>query len=375
MTAHPGMRFSVDPWDPSYGVSLDAVEGQSKQDVDIAVEVPPELWRALDPEPGIEPPAAVLFVDGVRRVDAQAWIHDAEGSDALPALYASYAAGVVCCCARDGAHLASYQVERRLITTAGNALDVRTGAGEYTATVVAAKTNQPPGLELSQKVQGLLNEVEVHVAGQARERLSVTDDLLVVDGPLRGRDRLPRAVGYVKTHHTTYLKEHPDAHPVVASLAPLQRTPLFTLTTSGSRLSRYSWYLRLPCPTGAPWAGIVRLECNGQLPLPDAVALARRSQVTLARYASAGYKDSRAPQNLYPIAGLERALRRRLGDAGVLYRALRAAAGRPVDTAAGRPESAASAAAGHGGPSRTALDALGAPNATFAPSSARARAS
>src|SRR6185437_5801647 len=68
-----------------------------------------------------------------------------------------------------------------------------------------------------------------------------------------------------------------------------------------------------------------------------AAALAGRTQVTLARYASAGYKDSRAPQNLYPIAGLERALRRRLGDPGVLYRALRAAAGRPVGAAAGRP--------------------------------------
>jgi hypothetical protein len=63
--------------------------------------------------------------------------------------------------------------------------------------------------------------------------------------------------------------------------------------------------------------------------------------VTLARYASAGYKDSRAPQNLYPIAGLERALRRRLGDPGVLYRALRTAAGRPVDPAARLVETAA----------------------------------
>ncbi len=75
--------------------------------------------------------------------------------------------------------------------------------------------------------------------------------------------------------------------------------------------------------------------------MPEAATLAGRTQVTLARYASAGYKDSRAPQNLYPIAGLERALRRRLGDAGVLYRALRSAAGRPADAAAGRPADAA----------------------------------
>jgi hypothetical protein len=386
------MRFSVDPWDPSYGVSLDAAEAQSRQEVDAGVEVPIAQWAPLDPGRAEVPPA-VLFVDGVRRVDAQAWIHEADGPDALPALYASYAAGVICCCARDGAHLAAYRVERRLVSTAEHAVDVATGAGTYVADVIeAAKPNQPPGQALSQRVQGLLHEVEVTVAGQARDRLTVDDDLLVVDGPLRGCERLPRAVGYIKTHHTPYLRDQGETHAVVAALGSGQRTPLFKLTSSDGKsgYSRYTWYLRLPCPPGAPWAGIVRLECSAHLAVAAAVALAGRTQVTLARYASAGYKDSRSPQNLYPIAGLERALRRRLGDAGVLYRALRAAAGRPtdpaagrptdpaagrpVDPAAGRPETAASAAAGHVGPSRTALDALDAPNATFAPS-ARARAS
>ena len=45
-----------------------------------------------------------------------------------------------------------------------------------------------------------------------------------------------------------------------------------------------------------------------------------------AEYASVAYKDSRAPQNLVPIAGLENILRHRLGDTRVLYRALREAA-------------------------------------------------
>jgi hypothetical protein len=48
--------------------------------------------------------------------------------------------------------------------------------------------------------------------------------------------------------------------------------------------------------------------------------------VTLVRFASTEYKDARAPQNLYPIAGLERELRRRLGEPNMLYRALRRAA-------------------------------------------------
>jgi hypothetical protein len=347
------MRFSVDPWDPSYGVSLDVAESGSQQKVDIDVELPPDRWRPVDPEPGAAAPAAVLFVDGVRRVDAQVWVDPsdgaADGADAVPALCASYAAGVVCCCPIDGAHLAAAEVRRGLVTTAAHAVDVVTSAGRYEATVITAGPNQAPAQALSQRVQGLLNEVEVAAAEYARAMLGVDDDLIVVDGPLRGRDRLARALGYIKTHHTAYLEPRQNA--VVAALGAGQRTPVFRLTSTGG-WSRYTWYLRLPCPPGAPWAGVVRLECSAKLDVPAAVALARRSQVTLARYKSDGYKDSRAPQNLYPIAGLERALRRRLGDPGVLYRALRAAAGRPVDAAAGRPVDAAAgrpvdAAAGH----------------------------
>ncbi len=50
------------------------------------------------------------------------------------------------------------------------------------------------------------------------------------------------------------------------------------------------------------------------------------SQTVLCRYASVAYKDSRAPQNLVPIAGLEHTLRHRLGDPRVRYWALRDAA-------------------------------------------------
>ena len=93
----------------------------------------------------------------------------------------------------------------------------------------------------------------------------------------------------------------------------------------GTSWDRHAWYLRLPCLPGSPWAGIVRVECSADLSTADVVALANASQVTLCRYASAEYKDTRAPQNLVPIAGLERELRRRLGDPRVLHRALRAA--------------------------------------------------
>jgi hypothetical protein len=110
---------------------------------------------------------------------------------------------------------------------------------------------------------------------------------------------------------------------VVAELGSGQRTPVFRL---GSSWERHTWYLRLPCRPGAPWAGVVRVECSAELSAEQADTLATRSQVTLGRFASTEYKDSRAPQNLYPIAGLERELRRRLGEPNLLYRALRRAA-------------------------------------------------
>jgi hypothetical protein len=119
----------------------------------------------------------------------------------------------------------------------------------------------------------------------------------------------------------TYLP--PELNAVVGRLAPGERSPLFTLGTSWSRLS---WYFRLPATGASPWSGVVRGECSANLALADAAALADRVTAALPRFASEAHKDSRAPQNLYPIAGLERELRHRLGDPQVLYRALRLAA-------------------------------------------------
>ena len=154
-----------------------------------------------------------------------------------------------------------------------------------------------------------------------------------MDGPLRGRVHLDRTVGYVKTHHASYLP--PDQAAVVGALQPGQRTPAFTMGTSWRR---NSWYLQLP-PLGAaggrraglagssaPWAGVVRIECSADLPADQVTRLADLTARVLPPLASSPHKDPRAPQNLVPIGGLERELRRRLGDQQLLYRALRSAA-------------------------------------------------
>lgn len=314
------MRFSIDPWDPTYGTNLDAEMGASSAQIDAAVEVPPELWAPVDPSLGVVQPSAVLFVDGVRRVDAQVWVDEADGA-ASPALCASYAAGVVCCCDGGGAHLLAAHVRRGLFTTTEHGVDVVTSAGTYRTTRTAARPDVAPVQVLSLALQRDLADVELAAASAAREEHTSADDLLVVDGPLRGRQHLPRTIGFVKSHRSDYLPAQLGA--VVGQLKAGQRTPVFKL---GSSWERHTWYLRLPCAPGAPWAGIVRVECSAELTAPAAIALADVSQVTLVRYASTEYKDARAPQNLYPIAGLERALRRRLGEPSVLYRALRRAA-------------------------------------------------
>jgi hypothetical protein len=168
--------------------------------------------------------------------------------------------------------------------------------------------------KLPAAVQPSLTALEIDISAVARDGGT---DLLVVDGPLRNRRHLPRTIGYVKTQQTLYL---PAAlNQVVTALRPGQRTPVFHL---GTVWGGWSWYLRLPGASGAPWSGIVRLECSPDLTPDQAIELAEVSVATLPRFASSAYKDPRAPQNLVPIAGLERRLRGMLGDARVLHRAL-----------------------------------------------------
>jgi len=331
------MRYTVDGWDPTYGVSLELEEylQESTADVSVDLELPASQWRAIDARTDIPPPAAMLFVDGVRRIEARVWIDSpaagATGAsrgatEATAALCASYAAGVVCCCGRQ-AHLVTAELRRGLFSIAPHASDINTRAGRYQAHHVAGNaTSTPLMARLSQALQRRLADVEVAAAAAARSAIldhgtAVDDDLLIIDGPLRGRQHLPRALGYIKSHRSTYLA--PELNALVGTLAPGQRTPVFLMGTSWDR---HSWYLRLPGPLGSPWAGIVRVECSADLPMSEVIRLANMSQTNLGRFASATYKDSRAPQNLYPISGLERELRHRLGDPRLLYRALREAA-------------------------------------------------
>lgn len=320
MTA--AVTYSVDPWDPSYGMAYsEELTGEALQpssaELVLDLELPPEQWRPLTAASRQPVPGTILFLDGVRRIDARVWVH---GTGAQPSagIAASYAAGLVCL---DGsARISDVSVERGLFTAAAGA----SGIDSRHAAYPVRKAPGPGPDQLTLALQQQLSDLEVRLAQQFRKEHPDAHDLLFVDGPLRGRTHLDRTVGFIKTHHTTYLP--PEQAAVVAQLQPGQRSPAFIMGTSWRRST---WYLRLPGAAGAPWSGVVRLECSADLPGPEVTGLADLSAVLLPPLASAPHKDPRAPQNLVPIGGLERDLRRRLGDQQLLYRSLRSAAGGP----------------------------------------------
>ena len=308
------MRLAVDAWAPGFAPATpgSAELHEAGGPVDVGREVAAADWAPRRPGPDVSPATDVRFVDGVRRIDARVWVTeggDGEPPTTRPAIAVSYGAGTV----RSNGHavVEDCEIRRELIGPAGMpALEV----ADLRYQPVAAPGTDDDALVAC--VQSRMGQLEVAVAARAEPA-----QLTVVDGPLSGRQNVRGAVGYVKTHHTAYLP--PVVEGVIAALGAGERTPVFVTQTTWSR---YSWYLRLPYGTGHPWAGVVRLEAAADLPIEQVTALADRTAATLPRFASQPHRDPRAPQNLLPIAGLERALKRRLGDAGLMERRLRQAA-------------------------------------------------
>lgn len=302
------MKFAVETWAPEYGIAVEGSEIDETTDtIDASVEVAPGEWTPISPaQPESHP--TVLFVDGVQRIDARVWIND--GDLVRAGVCAVVAAGSVVC--TDSAATVVESAVGRFVLSAPieSARDIDTRHGLYRYR--DCSSDAPEDLYLG--IHHERNKLEVQLGA------SDEVDLVIFDGPLRGRTD-PKAVGYVKTQHVQYLPE--GERSVLRELDAGQRTPLFRIAGRGS--SRLSWYVRLPVERTHPWAGIVRCEVV-ERGTDEAAATADLVTVLLPRYASEPHKDGRAPQNLYPIAGLENDLRRLLGDPLLMERALRVAA-------------------------------------------------
>lgn len=321
------MKFAVESWAPDYGApSSDDTLAESTTEVNPFVEVEhADDWKPMLPSSSIGPLDCLLFVDGVRRVEANVWITSDRG-DVHQGICASFAAGGVLC--NGNARVVGPEVRYGLFCGAPDAQPIITRHAKFDLHTAS----KPDPHELTLLLQDAMARLEVDVARQRHEGT----ELVVVDGPLRsGHDAGSTSgsngvtlVGYVKTHNTSYGPA--IVRETVARLGVGERTPVMLI---GGHRPKYSWYLRLPCEVAHGWDGVVRLEALARHPVDEVVSFADRLCRTLPKFASVPQKDPRAPQNLYPVGGLERELRRRLGDPHLHFRALRVASRQAADSA------------------------------------------
>lgn len=314
----PDARLSlrIDPWSAEYDASIQLAADATPPEVDTAVEG--RAWEAVRPCAGAGP-ERVAFVDGVRRIEHRLLLEGAAGT--YYGLLGSFAIGAAqvgagearidraqvsrVVCAGGGVRLAGFEAP---LPGDGRAL-------VFASETVAENTPVAPLLGL----QNAMRRAEAALA----EALAAEGTLAFVDGPLSFLSRRDAAVvGLVKRLLRPYLE--PEAFRLVPDLGVGERTPLFLIRHA--REPRYSWYARIAAarPIDASLAGIVRLETPGALPLATVSLLADVATALLPGLASDPMRDPRAPQNLYPVGALERELRRRLGDAPLVRRAIEA---------------------------------------------------
>lgn len=304
------LTLRLDPWTPTYesAVQLEEDDYAAPGDVDPFVET--TEWRPMMPE-FVDRPRTIAFVDGVQRVEMRA-IGDNDGRMVFGA-FASVAVGAVFVreegCTVDG------EVPMRVLALSDGESHppVRVPCGLSTLEFVSRSTHETAsanGLMAAQlAVQNVRRDAEIRL-GEALDEAG--HEMVVVDGRLNWQPkRKAMVIGLVKTIHKRYL-EVAQAQ-VIGKLPPKYRTPLFRI---GRDRAVYSWYLRLTQqrPIDHPWAGVVRVETLEAIGIDAAKHLADLTACHLPSFASSSMHDARAPQNLYPIGGLETQLRHTLGD-------------------------------------------------------------
>jgi hypothetical protein len=304
------LSLRLDPWTPTYesAIQLEDDDGASPADVDAFVET--SDWRPIIPS-FVGRPREIAFVDGVQRIEMRV-IGDSDGKLVYGA-FASVAVGAVF--VREGDCAVEGEVPMRVLALSDGEShpSILVPCGQATLEFESRSTHETAsgaGLRAAQlAVLNSRRDAEIRLG----ERLDEGGcDMVVVDGRLNWQPkRKAMVIGLVKTIHKRYL-EAPQAT-IIGKLTPKMRTPLFRI---GRDRAVYSWYLRLSQqrPIDHPWAGVVRVETLESIGIEAAVRLADLTACHLPDFASSSMHDARAPQNLYPIHGLERQLKHTLGD-------------------------------------------------------------
>lgn len=305
--------YGVEIFDVSYGSAL-AVDDDTTFDIECELVEDGETLTTHDPSPQ-RAPDRLAFVDGTMRTDAYLSRTSDDGTVEV-GLAGCWATGAALSAGQAPLIVDHVTCERVAVFCGGTPVELPSQPGGWSWVAVATEGNDPA------LAREAMRRRMRNAEGRLAEELCEDGWSTVVDGPLNNirRSRDVPVVGYVKTHHRRMLDAANWAR--VPQLAPGQRSSAFAI---GEDL--YGCYLRAGAtgPWAGPWAGIVRLEVPSGTGRNTAMAALDQAAGWLPNYASASHRDARAPVNLTPIAGLEKALRRRYGDARLAVRAVREA--------------------------------------------------
>jgi hypothetical protein len=296
------LKLKIDPWSSDYGPSLHLDDNETKPEVQLDLE---GEWKAHDPEAS-EPLKELALVDGVRRMELNLRLEDEARS--MKAAIGTLGCGALVI--RPGYPQSLTEALRHADIHAYLLVDAPDGPTLPDLTTVAGAS------DLMMALQNKMRECEAILA----DRVSEEVDLVIADGPLQNTHSLKHEVlGYIKSQHQQLLER--KEMDLVRQLQPGQRTPIFSLG-SDTKYHRLSWYLRLdhPAQDETVLAGIVRLEMDAQYGLQRAQQRANQVGRLLPPLKNSRHRDPRSPQNLIPIAVLERAVRHRLGDPALRQR-------------------------------------------------------
>jgi hypothetical protein len=304
-------RLVVEGWAPEYGGTVEGFDELEPAEGSVDVTVETSDWAPI--RGSDDGHSVVAFVDGVRRIDARLVLDTDAGP--IPGLCGSYGVGAVLWHRGEPrAEIVERRVSRLAVLAKGRVFPLPSAGPALDYRCESVPDEDPASLVRYFHGQMRLAEAEL------AERLAGDGVFVVADGPLYEPASTSEQIGFVKSHRVSYLDA--DHSGVVGALRPGERTPLFTI----KGYERYSWYMCLArYPGGHSWTGIARCEAPAGLSKDQVVAVADRTAAVLPAVGSEPHLDPRAPQNLVPIAALERDLRHRLGDQGLVLRALRTA--------------------------------------------------
>ncbi|HUQ93061.1 MAG TPA: DNA double-strand break repair nuclease NurA [Bryobacteraceae bacterium] len=307
------MRLRLDPWPVDYEAAILFEEAATLSRAEVRTDVECETWRIIPPQPEA-PGLECYFVDGVRRVEARV-LSESEGGRYVHGLLGSLAAGFVKV-SNGKAAFGDICVQRLLVLGGGAAepREMHLGVSTLRFEPCSAAENAPDAVlsELQKQMRAAEERLAASLSGQGA--------CVFVDGPSYRATSRHEVAGVVKRIVDPYLRE-PHFN-LVEQLRQGDRTPLFSILDS--KYDRYSCFLRLAAPRAMdhPLAGIVRIEIGAAAGVETARRLATFAAGMLPRFASTSVRDPRAPQNLLPVGALEQEMRRRLGDALLIRRAI-----------------------------------------------------